>query len=442
MVNGILKDESGNIALSFAIIAPLLLIAAGIGIDFQQGLAQRIRLQDAADTLALRGARELLLDNASAESIESMIEASADAQYRARFGAFVIDAEVDTKENTARVIMSQPPRKGFFLGAATNGDAPIEVDATAQAKGAANICVIALDEEADRAISLDGASKLDASKCAVISNSKSKASIRSGGLSSIKASFICAGGGAAGSALSFQPSPLLDCPVYADPLTDRVAPTAGACDFNDLEVGDRPNLGGRLLSLLEAVVATIDGSFAGTLSGYQRRDLSPGVYCGGLAVNDKSDLHLRAGVYVMKDGPLVVSTGARIFGENVGFYLDGDRSTFNFEAASIIHLTAPMEGLMAGLLFWEECDAPEGRTHAILSANARQLLGTIYLPKGRLEVGSTMPIADKSAYTAIVARRFSMSGAPTMVLNSNYSATSIPVPEGLGPTGGQVFLRE
>ena len=78
--------------------------------------------------------------------------------------------------------------------------------------------------------------------------------------------------------------------------------------------------------------------------------------------------------------------------------------------------------------------------HYIVSNNARNLLGTIYLPNGRLFVGAQNPIADKSAYTIVVARQFSLAAGPTMVLNSNYSATDVPVPDNLGPNATKAYL--
>lgn len=76
------------------------------------------------------------------------------------------------------------------------------------------------------------------------------------------------------------------------------------------------------------------------------------------------------------------------------------------------------------------------------SGNACELLGTIGLPRGTLKVDTVVPVADSSAYTAIVAKRFKMDGSPVLVLNTNYGATDIPTPKGVGPTGGAVFLRE
>jgi hypothetical protein len=52
-----LENRSGNVALTFALLTPVLFLSAGIAIDFQARLAQKASLQDAADTLSLRGAR-------------------------------------------------------------------------------------------------------------------------------------------------------------------------------------------------------------------------------------------------------------------------------------------------------------------------------------------------------------------------------------------------
>ncbi len=76
---------------------------------------------------------------------------------------------------------------------------------------------------------------------------------------------------------------------------------------------------------------------------------------------------------------------------------------------------------------------PVGQQFEIYSNNARNLLGTIYLPQGRLYVAANNPVSDQSAYTIVVARRFTLSEGPTMVLNTNYGATDIPVPNGVGP---------
>jgi hypothetical protein len=80
------------------------------------------------------------------------------------------------------------------------------------------------------------------------------------------------------------------------------------------------------------------------------------------------------------------------------------------------------------------------REHKILSDNARMLLGTIYMPHGRLIIDANKPIADKSAYTVLVVQRVDLHAGPNLVLNSDYSATDVPVPPGVGPYGNSVKL--
>ena len=96
---------------------------------------------------------------------------------------------------------------------------------------------------------------------------------------------------------------------------------------------------------------------------------------------------------------------------------------------------------MAGLLMFEDRGAAKLRPYAILSDGARVLEGTIYLPQSHLYIDADAPIADKSAYTAIVARRMELYAGPHLVLNSDYDLTDVPVPYGIGNNRGVVLDR-
>jgi hypothetical protein len=168
--------------------------------------------------------------------------------------------------------------------------------------------------------------------------------------------------------------------------------------------------------------------------------LSPGVYCGGLTITKNTTASLSPGVYVIKDGPLKVSGGGTLQGNNVGFYLKGNASVIDFSTDSTISLTAPKDGLLSGILFFEDRAAQAQREHKILSDNARTLLGTIYLPQGTLLVDANKPVSDKSAYTIIVARRMKLDDGPNLYLNTGYDKTDIPVPQGVGPYGSSIYL--
>lgn len=435
-------DKRGNVALTFAIAAPLLLAVVGGAVDFQVIYQQRTKLQDAADSLATRGAREYLLENSSDAQIEAVVQATAANQYAQTLGAFSLDAVASGGDRSVAVQLTQAPQKGLFLHHLSAFQQPIAVSATAVARGAANVCVVALEDEGNGAIYAAASAALNAPKCSILSNSTSSQGIRATGIAKLTAGLICSAGGASGGAMNFAPMPVTDCPAYEDPLIKRLEPSVGSCNETSLLLGETGGISAAMMDSMTVSVSSIDGATAATLPGYTRYDLSPGVYCGGLHVRSKADVHLAPGVYVFKDGDLVVELGGRLRGEGVGLFFKGAGATFTFEPQSIVHLTAPTSGVMAGMLMMEDRTRTTVDTYSILSSNARTLLGTIYLPNGRLSVRSDKPIADDSAYTAIVSRFVELAGTAQLVLNTNYDLTDVPVPQGVGNTGGVVNLRQ
>jgi hypothetical protein len=169
------------------------------------------------------------------------------------------------------------------------------------------------------------------------------------------------------------------------------------------------------------------------------------------------------GVYTIKNGPLLVNGNSTLTGENVGIYLKGQGSNLKFDAQTTISLTAPKDGPMVGLLIFDDPTGASAllntlvnpliagkytkllsspREHLILSDNARTLIGTIYMPKGRLIIDATKPLADKSAYTVLVVQQLDLYSGPNLVLNSDYGASEIPVPPEVGIYGAKVAITE
>jgi len=185
--------------------------------------------------------------------------------------------------------------------------------------------------------------------------------------------------------------------------------------------------------------------------------LNPRTYCGGLHITGTASVTLNPGVYIIKDGPLIVDKTAGMTGQNVGFYFMGDAAGVLFDASTTISLTAPVSGPLAGFLMTEQpgVSAPVPppppppsppsmplREYRIISNNARTMLGTIYLPAGRLIIDGKAAVSDQSAYTVIVTQLLDLYDGPTLYLNANYDATSVPVPKGVGPVNGKILLTQ
>ena len=440
-------DRKGNIAVMAALFIPILLAASGGAIDFLRWNNERTQFKELADTLATRGAREFLLANSTESQIRAAVQSAFDSGLPRHYGFdqnINLTTLVDMKNTSVRVELSKTPNKALILTKFEPYKSGLSLHSLAVARGGTNVCVIALEASGPDAIYADTNADLDAPDCSIMSNSTSTSGINVSGLAKITAEIICSAGGYNGIAANYKPSPTTDCPIYENPLSARAQPTVTSCDHTDMTIGDPAVKLDKLLEdQITALITTINGSHDGTLPGYDRYDLTPGVYCGGITIVDPTaDVHFAPGIYIIKDGRFIVERGARVYGQGVGFFMEGANATFVFEKNSIIHLAAPTSGPMAGLIFWESDSSNEGKTYRIMSANARELLGTIYLKKGTLLIDTFLPIADASAYTAIVVNKLEMSGSPTLVLNTDYAASPVPVPSGIGPVGGTVALRE
>ena len=96
---------------------------------------------------------------------------------------------------------------------------------------------------------------------------------------------------------------------------------------------------------------------------------------------------------------------------------------------------------MAGFLFYQDrMSGPPGE-FTVASDLVTELIGTVYLPNGVFKADVVGLIAADSAYTVIVADSLDIKGA-RLVINSDYGATDVPVPAGVGPTAGQVALSK
>ena len=409
-------DVTGQLAIVFALAMPVLLATVGFGIDYTAWTRQQAKLHGIADATAVASAREFYMANTDIDQVNAIAASFANAQLIGSDSnsAVGVNAVVrdDNGESAVQVDISQA-RASFFTGVLGYTFAPLKATAVARVLGGGRLCVIGLDDDASTTISLVQTARVTAPDCAVYSNSDSASSIDAGGSSEIEAELICSAGGVYGSSSHYTPSATTDCPQIEDPLAGRPAPVFGSCDEEDLVINAR------------------NGSTT----------LDPGVYCGGIDIR-RGDVHFNPGVYVIKNGAFTITASSRVTGENVGFYLTGTKSVFFFGSESDINFSAPKDGPLAGILFYEDRNAPKLRTHSIRSKRADNLLGTIYLPRGIFEVATNSKVAQDSAYTAVIANRIELSKSPNLHLNADYGATDIPVPDGIGPVGGNVYLEK
>lgn len=395
------RNSDGGMALLMTAGLGVIVIMGGGLIDYMSLSNQRMSLQGLADRAALAAAQELIV-SAGAET-----RVAAVAQAMVKSAALDVEPTTEAKiiEDGQAVTVSLAAKPKTFFAGPLSGIDVISAEATAEVSGGGYVCMIGLDPSSVATLNMMKNSRLKAEKCAIYSNSKSSKSLWLHDSSRVSADLICVAGGVEGPDDYFAlAKPVEDCPALADPLRFRPNPDVGDledCDFKNMNV--KPG---------ETVT------------------LKPGIYCNGLTVMGNATLE--PGIYVMSGGRLMVDGGGTLEGKNVGFFLSGPAATIKFGKKSRVSLTAPRKGDMAGILFFEDRDTEFAANHQITSDDARNLVGTIYLPKSKLLIDASNAVADKSDYTIIIAREFELRDGPELVLNADYAGSTIPVPEGVG----------
>lgn len=435
------QSRSGNFAPIAAVAAPLLLGLTGGAVDLYIHQNHASELQAAADAAALAAAAEAGMKGWGQASAAEIVASVIESNLSNRFGgaSFAHQVAVSEKDRRIEVTLTQDHFGYFFLGYFT-GSPQIAVSSVAQAAGQDTLCILVQEPKDGEAFKMSGLSRVTASGCSAYANSADSKGIAARDLSRLKAKLTCSGGGYAGTLLNFSPVPLTDCPFLRDPLAKRAA-------LVDQAVGGQACAHNKL---------KLDGV---------KKTLKPGVYCGGLEIKGGAEATFEPGVYVVKDGALTVKEASALKGEGVGFVFLGDKATLALKNDTTVALSAPASGPMAGILAYAQPVAGKSRDFKIESRNAQKLVGTVYLPNDRLIIGGDqdgdgvcdvgvgeVPIVGQtlcesdigaaSSWTAIVADKLVVTSGATLVLNSDYEGSDVPVPQGLGHKSQAITLAK
>lgn len=383
--------DGGSTSILFAMMSTVLFGATALAIDYNGWMNRKSDMQAVADTAALAGAR-MIAQMATTSDAQSAAEAFLAAKTTASTSYAV---SVDATGGLVSVTLSEEGRT--YLSNILGVTRPqIAVVSEAVASAAARPCIIALDAAAPVGIDFSLAGSVTAIDCAIWSNATSSSSIDANGSGTVTSTQNCAVGGVSGSGFSISPPAQGGCPKAVDPLADWEPPTYSICD-NILP--DRLNSG--------AVT------------------LSPGVYCGGLKASGSSEITLLPGIYVMKDGPLTVTSSASISGEGVTILLTGVGASIDFLGSSSAHLSAATSGPTEGLVI------ASGRGEPVVSSRVgggatMDIEGTVYLPSHDLSYGGNSESLLPASYSLLIAKTITFHGGSQVVVRGDPAASRVP----------------
>lgn len=373
-------DRSGGVAVMLALSLPIIIGVAALAIETGLWFSERRTLQNAADAAALSGAFELTAGRHSTMMQSALADGrrnAADADFTVRnppaSGAYAgksyaVEA-VATRQQT--LLMAS-----LFLG-----DMQVGARAVARIGSPGDPCILALQRVESSAAEFTGSADIVLKDCGVKANSSSAQALTISGSSSLTAQFVETVGGyqVSGSGRLVTDTTITNSTVSDDPLGSLNMPSSGSCS----QTGYRQN---------------------GTAT------LSPGTFCNGMDFGAQSRVTLSPGVYVVNGGSVKINGGAQISGSGVTIVLTGSGSnyaTMDINGGANVNLTAPNSGSYAGVLFYQDRNAPTGGDNKFNGGSSMNLNGALYFPGQQVEFqgntsnagGCTRIIADTVTFT-------------------------------------------
>ncbi len=86
---------------------------------------------------------------------------------------------------------------------------------------------------------------------------------------------------------------------------------------------------------------------------------------------------------------------------------------------------------MAGIVVYQDRNVADGTVHLINSDSASYFEGTVYLPNGKVLINSSSTLGGNAAYSIFIAKEYEINSDSTLVMNSNFGSSGVPLPSGL-----------
>lgn len=380
------SKESGAVVIFVALTMIVMFGMMGLVFDLGHAYFTRRQMQTAADAAAFAGAhiiKSLKVNEDGPETEAGIITAAIAEAERNGFTISASDVNYPPQQgnysgddNFVEVIVrEQLPTWFFHILDKDRREMDVGARGVAGVKPEGSACIYVLNGTEDSAFKVNSDSHVYAPNCGIEVSSCSEYRALEVTSSSMLEAFsisVCGGVEDGGGHISPDPNtgddycPEPKCSKGEDPL--NLPPPASAddpCTYDEqVEV-------------------------KGTMT------LSPGVYCGGIKVNE-GIANFESGIYVLRGGGLEINGGSAT-GEGVSFYnTEGGGNDFKpfviNSTGTTVNFTAPGEGEpMAGVLFFMDKNISPGAFQMpnIIDSKVDPVLnGIFYLPTGFLKINS------------------------------------------------------
>lgn len=415
-----LRSDRGNATLITVLAAIPVVAAAGMAIDYSRGVRSANELQQVADAAALAAASGKNVTGASAS--EKLLARKTIAQNYLDYalpkvsdveiigtpavtvGPNTVDVAMNARVKGSLInVLNALPESGLIGGGGggqVDGSTGKNIDISMTSKigytKESYTCLLAMNAHEKESIYFQGNSEFYAT-CAVRANSDNPVAIRTWGSAYAEAESFCAKGGWAGS--GFEPDPEGGCSTKSDPYAALVLPAVGACNYTNKQVKNKT------------------------------KNLSPGVYCGGLKVSTHGVANLAPGVYIIKNGTLDVDSQSTLSGPSgVTIYMTGNSAYMDIKSGAIVTIKAPTSGTYRGMAVMQDRTTGIGNTNYLYSKGGVNITGAFYTPKQKLVVWANDVMNSTSSYFPMIVDMMNMNGTSTLYVNLDWTAAGYAEP--------------
>lgn len=353
------KDDRGVVAILTALLLPVVVGMVALAVEVGSWYAVKREMQSAADAAALGAAFELSRNNAAGMAAAANLDAARNGFSPANNVVVTVNNPPLSgprigNANAVEAILSQPQTLLF-------ADLFLQSGVSVTARGVAlraplgDYCVLALDSVVAGAIDLNGTADISLTNCGVATNSGDPDSITLSGNSSLQTQFLETVGGYSlngGASLSSVTAPVTNSSIIPDPYADQEIPSHAGCEYSNTKVKNTETL-------------------------------SPGVYCGGLTFNAGANATLASGTYIIDGDSVLINGGATVTGDDVTIILTGsgsDYATIDIRGGAVVDLSAPSSGDLAGMVVFQDPNAPSGGVNKFNGGSTMSLTGAVYFP--------------------------------------------------------------
>lgn len=375
MATGICRSTRANVATIFALSLPIVVGAAGFGVETSYWYYNSLRLQATADAAAYAGALEQISGSDQPTIVAAATQSAATNGLGS--GTIVVNTPPASGPNTTKkaveVIVGQKLDR-IFTSIFTQGQVPEQARAVALITDASKACALALDPSTSQAVLFSGNTSVKFSHCVVMANSIASDAIKLQGSAALNVDCLISAGGVSLSnpVTTVCAAPITQALPAADPFAGLPTPAASNPCQND-----------------------------------NKATLSPGTYCSGMTL--KGNVTLSPGVYVVQ-GNFKINANAVVTGSGVTIFMSGS-STVSMNGNASVQLSAPTSGTYSGVLFYG--DRTGNSASSTFNGTADSLLtGAIYFPKQ--QVSYLGNFSGNSGCTQVVASTIQWSGNSTI----------------------------